>query len=222
MKTYFTICFLSFCSFLFSQTDKLPITLLTGTDTTKPLVFYISGDGGWNSFSSSLAETINKSGYTVAVLNSKSYFWEKKTVDKATSDIHAYLQKEFAERKNRQFVLTGYSFGADVIPFIVNKFPVSLNSNLLSIILLSPSATTDFEVHWAELLGWNKKRSMDVVAEINKMGLQKTVIIAAKNEDDFPVKEIKLKNFWIETLPGGHHFEGNTTEVAETMMKYFK
>jgi len=222
MKYIFSICSLFFSSELFAQAVDLPITVLAATDTSKPMIFYISGDGGWNNFSSSLAGAINKNGFIVDGLNAKSYFWEKKTPEQAVSDIVAYMQKQFAGRKNQQFVLAGYSFGADVIPFIVNKLPDLVKKKLVSVVLLSPSTSTDFEVHWAELLGWNKKRTMDVVAEINKMSLQKTIIISANNEDDFPLKDIKLKNYVNEILPGGHHFEGDTDEVAKTMTKYFR
>jgi type IV secretory pathway VirJ component len=222
MKHFLICCSFFFSYSLYAQNSSLPVTLLTSADTSKPFVFYISGDGGWNNFSSSLAGAINKNGFTVAGLNAKSYFWEKKTPERTVLDIIAYLQKKFAERKNHQWVLTGYSFGADIIPFIVNKLPDTIRKRLITIVLLSPSTSTDFEVHWAELLGWNKRRSMDVVAEINKMGLQKTAIISADDDNSLPVKEIRLKNCVHENLPGGHHFENNTGELAKTMIKYFR
>lgn len=222
MKIFAVIALTLFSSCLFAQQDELPVTLLASSDTSKPMIFYLSGDGGWNKFSSALAETINKNGYAIASLNSKSYFWEKKSPERAALDISNYLQKQLAVRKNQQVVLAGYSLGADVIPFLVNKFPPTLKAKLLSLVLLSPSTSTDLEVHWTDILGLDTKRSMDVIMEINKMGSQKTIVIIGSNENDFPIKEIKLKNYINETLPGGHHFEGNTEEVAGTMMRYFK
>jgi type IV secretory pathway VirJ component len=222
MKIFFTLCLLFFYSALFSQSEKLPLTIYAATDTTKPLIFYLSGDGGWNNFSSSLAEALNKNGYPIAGLNSKSYFWEKKTPEQTSSEIAAWLETRFAGKKNQQFIMAGYSFGADVIPFIVNFLPPDVKKKMIGIVLLAPSASTDFEIHWSDIFGWNKKRSMDVVAGINKLGLQKTILIGGDNESDFPVNEIILKNFFYESLPGGHHFEGNTEELAKTVMKYFK
>src|SRR4030095_8505034 len=98
---------------------------------------------------------------------------------------------------------------ADVIPFIVNKLPDLLKKKLVCVILLSPSTTTDFEIHWSDLLGSNKKRSMDVVAEINRMGNYKTVTLFGSDEHGFPVKSIKLPNYINEKLPGGHHYDGD-------------
>jgi type IV secretory pathway VirJ component len=203
-----------------AQGTKLPLKEWNSF-ADRPLVFYISGDGGYTSFSDSLCGRVNKAGYKVTALNSSSYFSDKKTPQQTTKDIVNYLNSEFSKRKNQQFVIAGYSFGADIVPFVVNDLPDSVKKKMVSILLLSPSTSTDFEIHVWDMLGGKKKRSMDVVVEINKMGLQKTVIISGTDEDDFPLNTIKLKNFNNEKLPGGHRYDGNTTEVAKTMMKYF-
>ncbi|HEX5024756.1 MAG TPA: AcvB/VirJ family lysyl-phosphatidylglycerol hydrolase [Agriterribacter sp.] len=191
-------------------------------DAEKPFVFYISGDGGFNGFSTGLCNTINNSGYAVTALNAKSYFWKKKTAGQSAEDIAAYLEKQFSKRKNQQLVLAGYSFGADVLPFIVNNLPDVIKKKLLSVIFLAPSPSTDFEIHWSDMLGGYTQRNMDVVAEINKMDVQKAVIITGVDDIEFPIKDITLKYHSHENLPGGHRFEGNTTEVVNTMIKYFK
>ncbi|HKC35681.1 MAG TPA: AcvB/VirJ family lysyl-phosphatidylglycerol hydrolase [Chitinophagaceae bacterium] len=203
-----------------AQANKLPLKEWNSV-TDKPFVFYISGDGGYTSFSDSLCGTINKAGYKVIALNSNSYFSDKKTTQQTTKDIVDCLNMQFSKRKNQQFVLAGYSFGADIAPFVVNALPDSVRKKMVSVVLLSPSTSTDFEIHFWDMLGWKKKRSMDVVAEINKMGIQKTAIISGTDENDLPVNTSKLKNFSNEKLPGGHRYEGNTNEVARAMMKYF-
>ncbi len=203
-----------------AQANKLPLKEWNSV-TDKPFVFYISGDGGYTSFSDSLCGTINKAGYKVIALNSNSYFSDKKTTQQTTKDIVDCLNIQFSKRKNQQFVLAGYSFGADIAPFVVNALPDSVRKKMVSVVLLSPSTSTDFEIHFWDMLGWKKKRSMDVVAEINKMGIQKTAIISGTDENDLPVNTSKLKNFSNEKLPGGHRYEGNTNEVARAMMKYF-
>jgi type IV secretory pathway VirJ component len=204
-----------------AQSADLPLKEWTSAAQT-PFVFYISGDGGFNDFSTDLCKTINKAGYGITALSAKSYFWDKKTPEQTAKDIATYLEKQFQKNENRQLVLAGYSFGADVLPFIVNKLSETIKKRLISVVLLAPSTSTDFEIHWSDMLGSHKKRSMDVVVEINRMGLQKTATIFGSDEDDFPVKDIRLKNYSNENLPGSHHFDGNTDEVAKTMIKYFK
>jgi type IV secretory pathway VirJ component len=203
-----------------AQVSNLPLKEWNSV-ADKPLIFYISGDGGYTSFSDSLCGTINKAGYKVIALNSKSYFLDKKTPQQTTQDIVNCLNSQFGKRKNQQFVLVGYSFGADIAPFVANALPDSIRKKMVSVVLLSPSTSTDFEIHVWDMLGGKKKRSMDVVAEVNKMGLQKTAILSGTDENDFPDNNIKLKNFTSEKLLGGHRYEGNTKEVAKTIMKFF-
>src|SRR5436190_3676528 len=194
IRKIFSLFVLNLFVFLISaQTAKLPLKEWNSA-ADKPIVFYISGDGGYTSFTDSLCVTINKAGYKVITLNSSSYFSDKKTPQQTTKDIVDCLNTQFSKRKNQQFVLVGYSFGADIAPFVVNALPDSIKKKMLSVVLLSPSTSTDFETHFWDMLGWKKKRSMDVVAEVNKMDVQKTAIISGTDESDFPLNTIKLKN----------------------------
>ena len=221
MKSIFiTVISILMASTLSSQTNTLPVKEWSSS-SQNPLVLYISGDGGFNNFSTELCTAISKRGYSVTAISAKSYFWDKKTPEQTAKDITAYLDKQFVNRKNQQLIFAGYSFGADVAPFIITKLPDSVRKKLVSVVLLSPSESTDFEIHWFDIFGGNKKRSMDVVTELNKLDPIKTVTIFGNDENDFPFKSIKLKNYSNKILPGGHHFDDNTDEVAATMVKYF-
>lgn len=209
------LCFLS--ASLFAQ-NVLPLKEWSYS-ASKPIIFYISGDGGFNNFSTSLCTQLNQSGFAVTALNAKSWFWDKKTPELTTSQIASYLKTKLEENTNRQIVLIGYSFGADVMPFIVNRLPNDLKQKLSSVIMLSPSSSTDFEIHLSDMWGSNKKRSMDVLSEINKMGTQKTTILFGEDDISFTAEQILLKNFSRLVLPGGHSFEGNTAELVKKIVK---
>lgn len=202
-----------------AQTNNLSIKEWPGS-LERPLIFYISGDGGFNSFTTKLCGAIAQSGHGITALNARDYFWKKKTPQQSADEIAAYLTSQLQKRKNQQFVLVGYSFGADVLPFIVNKLPSALKNKLASTVLLAPSTSTDFVIRLWDMAGANKKRSMDVVAEINALGLAKTVIITDSSEKEFPVKDIRLKYYINDQLPGGHHFDGGTDLVAKTIIRH--
>jgi type IV secretory pathway VirJ component len=204
-----------------AQSGALPIKEWADSSMS-PFVLYISGDGGFNSFSTTLCDAINKGGYGVTAVNSKTYFWDKKTPEQTSQDITGYLEKKLLSRAVQQFSLVGYSFGADVIPFIVNRLPAALRSKLTTVVLISPSTSTDFEIHWSDMFGGNAKRSMDVVTEINKMDVSKATTFFGAEEGGFPVKDIQLKNYHNQTLPGGHRFDGHTDELATAIMNEFK
>ncbi|MEP7257456.1 MAG: AcvB/VirJ family lysyl-phosphatidylglycerol hydrolase [Flavitalea sp.] len=205
----------------FAQADELPVKEWNN-GPLNPLVVYISGDGGFNKFSSALCASISSSGYSVSAINARSYFWTRKTPEQTAEAVSAYIEKLLINRKNQQLVLSGYSFGADVMPFIVNRLSDKLKSKLISVLLLSPSTSTDLEIHLTDMLGTNKKRSWDVVAEINKMRNIKTVTVFGSDETAFPVGDITLNHYTNEFLPGGHHFDGEAEDVAKNLLKYFK
>jgi type IV secretory pathway VirJ component len=59
-------------------TTDLPIDTLGSNNMSKPLVLYITGDGGFNNFSKAFMKQWNANGYPVVALNAKSYFWKTK------------------------------------------------------------------------------------------------------------------------------------------------
>ncbi|MGH2648032.1 MAG: AcvB/VirJ family lysyl-phosphatidylglycerol hydrolase, partial [Ginsengibacter sp.] len=163
-----------FCISAFA--DDFPVKEWEAASHDKPLIFYLSGDGGFNKFSTALCEGFNKKGFDVISLNSKSYFWDKKTPEQTTTDISNFLIKKLAGRKSQQIVFIGYSFGADVLPFVLNRLPKEINDKILVSFLMASSGSTDFEIHWADIFGGNSKRDMDVVTEVNKLVDDKIVI----------------------------------------------
>lgn len=198
--------------------QNLPVKEWGAAIHNKPLVFYISGDGGMNKFSNSLCKKLNSKGFDVIALNARTYFWDKKTPGKTTADVAQLLKQKLVGRKNQQIILIGYSFGADVLPFILNRLPKDIDGKVLVSFLMASSGTTDFEIHWADIFGENSKRSMDVVSEINRLKDEKVVIISASDDKTLDVSRISLKRFTREVLPGGHHFDGDTDEIVKVIL----
>ncbi len=190
--------------------------------TETPLIFYISGDGGINNFSSKLSAGISQGGYQVFTLNAKNYFWGKKVPQQVADEIASFVQTRLANRKNQHWILIGYSFGADVMPFIINRLPGALKSKMSRAVFLAPSPTTDFQIRLLDMAGVNRRRSLDVVTEINKMSLTRTVIINEKDGSGFPIDQIRVGNLEHTTIKGGHHFEGNIQSVTTTILHYLK
>ncbi|MBZ5858455.1 virulence factor [Flavihumibacter profundi] len=204
----------------FAQPD-FPVKYYPAKDTHKPIVFYISGDGGWNNFSTKLASTINANGFRVASLNARDYFWNKKTAEQTALDITNNLQKEYGNLQNEKIIFIGYSFGADVLPFIINQLQPGIREKISGLLLLAPSSSTDFEIHVSDILGFSNSRKLQVAEAINALQIQKTVAVFGADDKNFPLQSIHLKNFTAISLPGGHHFEGNTDELAQIMFTNF-
>jgi len=215
------ILLFSIYNILSAQHTSLPLSLYANSDTTKPLIFYISGDGGFNRFSTSFMQSLNKEGYAVIGLNAKDYFWNKRKPQEAASAIEDAINGSNREWKKKNIVLIGYSFGADVGPFILNHFSAALSSKVSRLILLSPSSKTDFEIHVLQMLGWGKNQGESVPAEVNKISRPVTIIVG-DDEDEFPFHELTIKNKQVIKMPGGHHYDGDVGALCKQIVQQIK
>ena len=204
-----------------SAQQKLPLALHSSADSSKPLVFYISGDGGFNKFSTAFMQTLIKDGYAVIGLDAKSYFWEKKKPQEAADAIEAAINESNKQWKKKSIVLIGYSFGADVAPFMLTHFSPALQAKVNHLILLSPSTKTDFEVHVMQMLGWGKDAGESVPAEINKI-LKPVTIFVGDDEKEFPFSQLTIKNKQVIKMPGGHHYDGDVDALSKEIVSQMK
>ena len=200
--------------------SKLPINIVTAvSDSSKPLVLYITGDGGWNKFSKALSQEFANKGYPVVALNANKYFWDKKTAQQTATDVGLLIKYYLTLWKKKKILLVGYSFGADVLPFVYNNLGTDLQAQVVNISLLSPSAKTDFEIHIMVMLG-SSGDGESVPSAINKISNKQLTLIFGKDEHEFPLKELTIKNYVLVRLTGGHHYDGDEATVCNTILAY--
>ena len=181
---------------------NLPVDTLGSKDATKPLVIYITGDGGLNSFSTAFMKQWNSKGYPVVALNAKSYFWKTKTPETAAKDISDLITEYALLWKRNSVILVGYSLGADVLPFVLTRMPQTLAGKVLHCVLLSPSENTDFTVH----LFYSSNGGSNVPDEINKL-TKPVLVIFGNKETDVPEKKINNKMATLIKVNGDHHYD---------------
>jgi type IV secretory pathway VirJ component len=215
------IFLLALCNILLAQKTSLPLSLYASTDTTKPLIFYITGDGGFNKFSTSLMQSLNKKGFSVIGLNAKDYFWNKRKPEEAATAIEEAINESNKVWRKRNIVLIGYSFGADVSPFMLTHFSPALSNRINRLVLLSPSAKTDFEIHVLQMFGWRKGEGESVPGEINKVSKPVTIIVG-DDENDFPFDQLTIKNKQVIKMRGGHHYDGDVDALCKQVMQQIR
>ncbi|MGJ1385226.1 AcvB/VirJ family lysyl-phosphatidylglycerol hydrolase [Sphingobacterium spiritivorum] len=201
-----------------AQQNTVPMKEWQG-NTKVPFILFFSGDGGLNTFSSNLCSTLANKGYGISAVDSKKYFWNKKSPQQLANDMAVYLHKILDKRPNTQFVIAGFSFGADAVPFLVNRLPADLKNKLYRAIMIEPSTSTDLEIHLADMVGRSRvKRSLDVIAEINKIENTQTLLLMGNDTRDFPSSQLITKHLRIQVLKGDHHFDGHEDEVANAVI----
>ena len=206
-----------------SGKPKFPVSEWNDDLENNPIIFYLSGDGGFNSFSKEFAAELHGFGYDVFALNSRDYFWKKKTPLQASQDVENYLKTLISKRKNKEIILLGYSFGADVSPFIYNRFDADFKKNIKKMIIIGPSKVNNFEVDLQELITGKMQYGYSVPHEINQLkNVDFTMIASDLEYKYFPLNEITLKNYHFEHIPGDHHFDGNTEMLTKKIEPFLK
>ena len=202
--------------------SQLPLYLIKAPDNPeKPLCILISGDGGWTDFDQSVAETLAKNGITCVGLDTQKYFWEAKSPETTALDITKVLQYYMPRLQKSSFILTGYSFGADVIPFIANRLPADLKKRLVMTAMLSPDDKTDFEVTISSMLDLGSDDTYDVLKEIKKVDYTKKLCIFGSEEDDGDMqKSFKNNGAEVTVLMGGHHYNDNYPLIVSSILKH--
>lgn len=206
----------------FCSGDDFPVIQCDGDDS-KPLIFYLSGDAGFNSFTKSMGENFQKKGFETVALDTKKYFWVKKTPQQTAEDVQSFLETQLNGRPNKKVILVGFSFGADVTPFVYNLLPESLKKNILKVFIIGPSKSNDFEIHLNEYLGVEPKGSLPVIPQINRMkNIPISVILSDFEFRHFPYQQINpRKKLNIIHISGDHHYGGNTAMLTDTVIRMF-
>jgi type IV secretory pathway VirJ component len=194
------------------------ITKAKIVNKSAPIALLISGDGGWYGFEQNIANHLADFGIPTIGLDSRKYFWARKTPDETAKDIAGILGYYSKEWGQNRFLLIGYSLGAEIVPFIVTRLPEEMKLNVNSAVLLSPETSTDFEIHISNMLGMgNRQNIYNVENEILKMQSVPTLCIFGDGEKS-PFPHILAKtNVKVAILPGDHHYKNNLTLIVKTM-----
>ncbi|MGB8704453.1 MAG: alpha/beta fold hydrolase [Gillisia sp.] len=226
IKKYFYYFFLLFfigCN-LHAQDlnfSGLPVEVSTSAGNQDELVIYLTGDGGWNNFSSHLMHSFEREGFGVVSVNTRDYFWDKKSPAEFAEAIEKLSKHYLAEWKKDKVILVGYSFGADVASFLPSRLSSFLQKRVKNLVLLSPSASTDFVIRLRDMIGShdNAEREYKTAPEIENSSLP--IICVFGNQEDLILKNVlkQDKHLTIYKIPGDHEYEENYSLLTSFIHK---
>lgn len=201
----------------------LPLIIYQPSDTTSSkLIVLLSGDGGWLGFNDTLAVGFAKRGYHVIGVNSRTYFWHQKDPEQTAQDLAKVIDKYNAEWKIKRIVLNGYSFGADVVPFIYNRLPGEFKAKISKLQLLSPFLSTDFKVHLADLISdGGDNRFYKVKDEVEKITIP-ILCFYGRDEQPKPLADMRKSNLSVTIVPGDHHYRNSYHQIISSARRRSK
>lgn len=193
--------------------SDLPLVVLPATGRSHTMAVMISGDGGWAGIDRQVAGVLNKEGIGVVGLNSLHYFWEKKDPDIAGKDLVRILDHYGKAWGAEEFILIGYSTGADTLPFMATRLPEALKSRVKAIALLGPAEEADFEFHISDWV-LSADGSYKVIPEVQKLKGTNVLCIYGADETTSACRSLNRSDFNVIEMKGGHHFGGDYEKLA--------
>ena len=216
------ILFLAFFQPLISGyclNKRLPVVIRNNGENSTPLIFHISGDGGMVRFDIKMSKEYKENGYSFIALSSLKYFLTVKTPSKVARDMIPLIQSYLKEWNKAEFILVGFSFGAEITPFLFEKLPPELKEKVKMIVLLTPAKTSDFHIHVRDMIGLDKKREVyNVEEETARITTTKILAIYGKKEKNAFLRNTDQSNVKLLYIRGGHDFKDSKT-VFELIMK---
>lgn len=182
----------------------------------KRFAVMLSGDGGWAGIDKGLAAAFAAQGIPVAGFDSLRYFWSARTPDGLAADLDRVIRYYAARWKRSEAVLIGYSQGADVLPFAVNRLPAATRAGVRSTVLLGPGQKASFEFHVTNWIGPSGDRP--IAPEASKLLAASTLCVYGADERDSLCPELSPRHARPMPLAGGHHFGGDYEALAARIL----
>jgi type IV secretory pathway VirJ component len=116
-------------------------------------VIWISGDGGWGKMEKEVTSRLAAAGVPTFGVSALRYFSSSRDPKVAAAEIAAAAASWLTQTKRSKVAFVGFSFGADIGPFLVRDMPQAMREKLVLAAFLSPSEKANFQVSPASWMG---------------------------------------------------------------------
>lgn len=205
-------------------------------DKDDVLTVLYSGDGGWADLDKQLGTAFAARGIPVIGVNAFKYFWRDRSPDVAARQLDALITAYLDKWHKRRVWLVGFSFGADVLPSLIDRLGPAVRSRITQLVLLSPSRDITFEIQFEGYMmaqGRFKAFVKTTSEKFNKVPHYPALPPVVALKEQFPVVCYYGKDdaddslcterglpAWVEVhgKSGGHHFAGGYQPLAAQMI----
>lgn len=185
------------------------------------LALFISGDGGWAGIDRDVAAALARAGVAVVGLDAKAYLGSRKTPETVAADLTQVLDRYLARWHRDRIAVVGYSRGADLAPFIVNRLPDTMRERIDLVAMLGLGLHAGFHVTLFDLLhSTTSDKDPPVAPEIEALRSRRVPMLCVygigekeslcRQLDDSVLKRV--------ARPGAHHFDGDHAALAADIL----
>jgi type IV secretory pathway VirJ component len=197
----------------------LPLIEIPAREPGALVAVIYSGDGGWRDLDKTIGEALAERGVRVLGVDSLRYFWTARTPEGVAADLAAILAGARAAWGDVRFILVGYSFGAGILPFAVNRLPPAERRRVVEISLLGLEPRAPFEI---EVRGWLQQppsaSAPAVRPEVARLDPSRVQCFYGVEEEETLCRDPVLARSEVIRTSGGHHFDGDYVGLAERIL----
>lgn len=197
----------------------LPITAVEpSSNASDRVAIILTGDGGWAGLDKGVAEALAADGMRVAGFSTLKFFWERRSPEQAT-DAVARVLTHYAQRSpTTRFTVVGYSFGASLVPVLINRLPATLIARIDAGVMISPDPEAVFEIKIGDWFGGaHHDGGIPVMPEILRSEVPILCIHGVDESDSF-CGSTQTPKLHVLSLPGGHHFDGDYKALGDLIV----
>jgi type IV secretory pathway VirJ component len=196
----------------------LPLIELPARHPKPIMAIILSGDGGWRDIDKQIGGWLRGHGVSVIGLDSLRYFWRPKPPERIAADLDRVIRAYRTRWGVKRVILVGYSFGADVLPFAVNRLAPDVRASVVQVSMLGLAPTALFEFHVGGWFSGDDGGGVPVAPELARMDKRRVQCIFGADERDSACGEPALDGAERRRLPGDHHFGGNYRLAARIIL----
>ena len=184
------------------------------------VVIFLSGDGGWAGLDRRISEDLAARGVAVVGLDTRSYLMKTRTPDEAAADVARVMRHYTTQWAVQHVGIVGYSRGADLAPFVVNRLPSELRAELALVALLAPAERAGFQFHWTDLLNDTSKPSdPPILPELERLRGTPVLCVYGKDEKESLCRLADTSAVRVDKRRGRHHFDGDYDAIAAEILR---
>ncbi|VVE00545.1 virulence factor family protein [Pandoraea anhela] len=197
---------------------EVPATGKPAANQADTFAILLSGDGGWAGLDRDVAGALAAHGIPVVGVDSLRYFWSARTPASGALDIDRLMRFYQTRWNKKRAILIGYSQGADVLPFMVNRLPPVARERVGLLVLMGLGQKADFEFR---MTNWvmSSQNGLPIRPEVHRLPDGMAMCVYGADEDDSNCPGLDPKRVQIVKMPGGHHFDGNYTGLADVILQ---
>lgn len=200
-------------------------------------VFY-SGDGGWRDLDQQVGQRLVAHGVPVLGISCLNYYWRNRSPEESARELDALITRYTTQWHKRKIWMIGFSFGADILPTIIEKLSPANRARITQLVLLSPSTDVNFEIELEGYIvvreNWLKTHLKELTERFNPVahfpalpplealqGKPPVVCYYGRDESDDTVCSDPHLPSWITVheMPGDHHFDYHYDKLALRMIE---